>query len=154
MADDDKRPDGLDSPNDPGEERVPIYSYPAKYRWLFNGFLIFGSLGVWVYQVVTELLVETGDTWKTTSDAIINAIPVSGLTGVVAGIIAVEVKLVVSELLKMRQEKMRAKYEESEARRKQAEAEADDLRKRLEKSESGRKQAEARAEAAESGQRL
>ena len=97
---------------------------------------------------------ETGDTWKATSDAIVNAIPVSGLTGVVAGTIAVEVKLVVSDLLRMRQEKMKAKYEAEKAEREKAEAEAADLRKRLEESESRRQQAEARAEAAESGQEI
>ena len=50
----------------------------------------------------------------------------SGFTAVIAGIITVEVRIVVGELLKMRREKMKAKYKESEA-------ENAELRQRLER---------------------
>ena len=28
------------------EERIPIYSYPARYRWIFSTFLILGTVAV------------------------------------------------------------------------------------------------------------
>ena len=105
----------IDGLHDPGEERVPIYSYPAKYRWIFTTCLVVGTLAVWVYRVVVELRVETADTWNATVDAILNALPMSGFTGVIAGIITVEVRIVVGELLQMRREKMKAKFKEAAA---------------------------------------
>lgn len=133
MTNDDERRD------DPGEERVPIYAYPAKYRWLFTTCLVVGTLAAWVYRVVVELGVETADSWNATADAILNGIPMAGFAAVIVGIITVEVAIVVGELLQMRREKMKAKYKESEAKHKESEARAEklaaenaDLRQRLE----------------------
>ena len=83
--------------------------------------------------------VEYADTWPATGDAILNALPMSGFTAVIVGIITVEVAIVVGELLQMRREKMKAranefeaKYKESEARAEKLAAENADLRQRLE----------------------
>ena len=104
------------------EERVPIYSYPAKYRWLFTTCLIVGTLVIWGIRIGLEWAVETTDTWKATLDAILNALPMSGFTGVIIGIITVEVTIVVGELLTIRRKKLEARAENAEARAEKAEA--------------------------------
>ena len=132
MTSDDERPDGLDSLNDPGEERVPIYSYPAKYRWLFTTCLVIGTLAAWGFRVWVELYRDTSDTWHATLDAILNALPMSSFTGVMVGIITVEVYIVVGELLQMRRKKREAEHE---AELKEARDRADKAEARLKESE-------------------
>ena len=112
------------------EERVPIYSYPAKYRWLFTTCLIVGTLVIWGIRIGLEWAVETTDTWKATLDAILNALPMSGFTGVIIGIITVEVTIVVGELLTIRRKKLEARAENAEARAEKAEARAQGCRGR------------------------
>ena len=88
-----------------------------------------------------ELKVESGDTWKATVDALLDALPMSGFTGVIVGIIAVEVAIVVGELLRMRRRRLaqenrrlRADLEEQRGRAEKAEAENAELRRKLEDS--------------------
>ena len=118
------------------EERVPIYSYPAKYRWLFTTCLIVGTLVIWGIRIGLEWTVETTDTWKATLDDILNALPMSGFTGVIIGIITVEVTIVVGELLTIRRKKLEARAENAETRAEEAEA-------RVEKTEAKLRDAEA-----------
>ena len=117
---------------DPGDERVPIYSYPVKWRWVFNSCLVFGTLAVWIYRVVAGLLVERPDHWKTAVDAILDPIPASGFTGVIAGIIIVEVSRVVSELLEMRRKKKDDEIERLKSENRRLEARVSELTQKLE----------------------
>ena len=125
------------------EERVPIYSYPAKYRWLFTTCLIVGTLVIWGIRIGLEWTVETTDTWKATLDATLNALPMSGFTGVIIGIITVEVTIVVGELLTTRRKKLEARAANAEARAEKAEARVEETEARAENAEARLRDAEA-----------
>ena len=125
------------------EERVPIYSYPAKYLWLFTTCLIVGTLVIWGIRIGLEWAVETTDTWKATLDAILNALPMSGFTGVIIGIITVEVTIVVGELLTTRRKKLEARAANAEARAEKAEARVEETEARAENAEARLRDAEA-----------
>ena len=125
------------------EERVPIYSYPAKYRWLFTTCLIVGTLVIWGIRIGLEWTVETTDTWKATLDATLNALPMSGFTGVIIGIITVEVTIVVGELLTIRRKKLEARAANAEARAEKAEARVEETEARAENAEARLRDAEA-----------
>ena len=148
MTSDDERRD------DPGEERVPIYAYPAKYRWLFTTCLVVGTLAVWVYRVVVELGVETADTWNATVDAILTALPMSGVAAVIVGVITVEVRIVVGELLEMRRKRLTASLRESQAETEKAQARGDEFEAKHKESqaETEKAQAEAKKLAAENAE--
>ena len=117
----------------PGTRNRQLYSYPAKYRWIFTTCLVVGTVALWIYRVVVELGVETADTWNATVDAILNALPMSGFTAVIVGIITVEVRIVVGELLEMRRKKLTASLRESQARAEKLAAELEKSRAEAEK---------------------
>ena len=117
---------------DPGDERVPIYSYPVKWRWVFNSCLVFGTLAVWIYRVVAGLLVERPDHWKTAVDAILDPIPASGFTGVIVRNNHRGGKQSVSELLEMRRKKKDDEIERLKSENRRLEARVSELTQKLE----------------------
>ena len=149
MTDDGRGDERLDDRIDPGEERVPIYSYPAKYRWIFTTCLTLGTLAVWGYRISLELGLDPRSPTKEMKDAILDALPVSGFTGILMGIIAVEVALVIGELLAIRRKRadreirqlkrenaeLQSKVSEADAKVSEVEAENADLRQKLERND-------------------
>ena len=131
-----------------GEENsVPIYSYPHKYRWLFNTCLMVGTVGICGTRAQTRLGgAGFSDDWDTTREIVFELLPTSGISAVIIGVIAVqsvvvlkEVYEVLSQLIKRKQEKLakqldtaKEERDKEKARADKAEAEIAELRQQLE----------------------
>ena len=119
---------------DGGQERVPIYSYPRRFRSLFSICLLLGTAGICGVRVWLKLGdAGFGDNLKTTTDIALDVLPTSGISSVIIAIVIMEGIEVIAELLKNR-EKDR-KISELAAQREAAMQEAKQERARAETAE-------------------
>ena len=113
---------------DDRKERIPIYSYPARYQQLFALISLGLTVGFGIITVWIEWDWADGDSARETINNILVGLPIGWLLGIIVAIIAVEVSGVIKDYIDLKKARAEAKAE-AKAR---AEAEAEVKRLRAE----------------------
>ena len=123
---------------DDGDDRVPIYAYPKRFHWLFGASLVIGTVVICILRVWLEPGGPGfGGGGKATTNAILEAIPTSGISSVIIGITLMEVFGVIADLFRSKELAQKNKKLEKElggAKKDLEEAKAENakLRRQLE----------------------
>ena len=94
-------------------DRVPIYSYPRRFRILFGSCLVLGTLGICAVRVWLEFALGLAFSWNQLAATTLDLLPGSGISSVIVGVILVEGATVLAEIVRNRElEEKNQKLEE------------------------------------------